>query len=158
MAMRTTTRPRNTSTRGSGLTRKNPVDAYAIDVLEDKIIAGPHVRNACRRHFDDMERGHERGLVCYVFCTFFDPNSGMPAFELQQIGRCFAQGGSPSGEDLAAYGLVDILDGLEKDAAFMMGCRRNQKLTNPASPEREPFYSVGSLTPLAHRSTRSHTN
>ncbi|MBZ9659791.1 terminase large subunit [Mesorhizobium sp. ESP-6-4] len=45
------------------ISRKNPVDAYAIDVLEGKVIAGPHVRNACQRHFDDMEHGHERGLV-----------------------------------------------------------------------------------------------
>lgn len=45
------------------ISRKNPVDAYAIDVLEEKVVAGPHVRNACRRHMDDMERGHERGLV-----------------------------------------------------------------------------------------------
>src|SRR5690606_38765643 len=26
-------------------------------------IAGPHVRAACRRHLDDLERGHERGLT-----------------------------------------------------------------------------------------------
>ena len=45
------------------ISRKNPVDAYALDVLEEKIVAGPHVRNACRRHMDDMERGHERGLI-----------------------------------------------------------------------------------------------
>jgi phage terminase large subunit-like protein len=32
-------------------------------VLAGKIIAGPHVRNACRRHLDDLEHGHERGLT-----------------------------------------------------------------------------------------------
>lgn len=26
-------------------------------------MAGPHVRNACRRHLDDLKRGHERGLI-----------------------------------------------------------------------------------------------
>ncbi len=36
--------------------------AYANAVLAGDIIAGPHVRNACRRHLDDLQRGHERGL------------------------------------------------------------------------------------------------
>jgi phage terminase large subunit-like protein len=36
--------------------------AYAKDVTAGKIIAGPHVRNACRRHLDDLEKGAERGL------------------------------------------------------------------------------------------------
>jgi phage terminase large subunit-like protein len=35
---------------------------YALDVVAGKIVAGPHVRNACRRHLDDLEHGHERGL------------------------------------------------------------------------------------------------
>lgn len=39
------------------------VTAYAIAVVEGTIVAGPHVRNAGRRHLDDLERGHERGLV-----------------------------------------------------------------------------------------------
>lgn len=36
---------------------------YARAVLSGKIVAGPHVRNACRRHLDDQERGEERGLL-----------------------------------------------------------------------------------------------
>lgn len=47
----------------TSISTKNPVDAYAIDVCEGKIVAGPHVRNACRRHLDDRRKGHERGLV-----------------------------------------------------------------------------------------------
>lgn len=35
---------------------------YARAVDAGEIIAGPHVRKACRRHIDDMEHGHERGL------------------------------------------------------------------------------------------------
>lgn len=35
---------------------------YALSVVEGKVVAGPHVRNACRRHLLDLERGHERGL------------------------------------------------------------------------------------------------
>lgn len=38
------------------------VSAYARSVLDGSEVAGPHVRNACRRHFDDLEKGHERGL------------------------------------------------------------------------------------------------
>lgn len=38
------------------------VNAYARAVLDGVEVAGPHVRNACRRHFDDLERGYERGL------------------------------------------------------------------------------------------------
>lgn len=36
--------------------------AYAKAVVAGEIVAGPHVRNACRRHLLDLERGHERGL------------------------------------------------------------------------------------------------
>lgn len=35
---------------------------YAEDVVAGRIIAGPHVRNACRRHLLDLEKGGERGL------------------------------------------------------------------------------------------------
>lgn len=38
------------------------VEKYAIDVVSGEIIAGPHVRNACRRHLQDLQDGHERGL------------------------------------------------------------------------------------------------
>ncbi len=36
--------------------------AYAEAVVAGTIIAGPHVRNACRRHIEDIEKGAERGL------------------------------------------------------------------------------------------------
>ena len=35
---------------------------YAKDVVEKKIVAGPHVRAACRRHLKDLEEGAARGL------------------------------------------------------------------------------------------------
>ncbi|MFC3326218.1 terminase large subunit [Mesorhizobium cantuariense] len=38
------------------------VSQYAEDVLAGDTIAGPHVRNACKRHFADLARGRERGL------------------------------------------------------------------------------------------------
>ncbi|PJI44167.1 hypothetical protein [Ciceribacter selenitireducens] len=84
-----------------------------------------------------------RGPVCFVFSTFADPASGVPAFTLQEMPRCFAQGAAPTGADLAEYGPISIGDGLEKDAVFMLDCMRRQKMTNPSDPDREPFYSVG---------------
>ncbi|AHE55529.1 terminase large subunit [Sphingomonas sanxanigenens] len=36
--------------------------AYAERVLAGLVVAGPHVRNACRRHIDDLDRGSDRGL------------------------------------------------------------------------------------------------
>ena len=48
------TRPKPTSS--------DPATAYAEAVLAGGIVAGPHVRNACRRHFDDLKHGAARGL------------------------------------------------------------------------------------------------
>lgn len=45
--------------------RAAPADrttAYARDVLSGRLIAGPHVRAACKRHLDDLEHGAARGL------------------------------------------------------------------------------------------------
>jgi phage terminase large subunit-like protein len=47
---------------------------YAEAVISGAIVAGPHVRNACRRHIDDLSKGAERGLV-------FDPAAAQFAFE-----------------------------------------------------------------------------
>ncbi len=41
----------------------DPVTSYARDVIDGRIVAGPHVRNACRRHLEDLENGKKRGLV-----------------------------------------------------------------------------------------------
>lgn len=35
---------------------------YARAVVAGKIVAGPHVRNACKRHIDDLKNAGERGL------------------------------------------------------------------------------------------------
>lgn len=47
--------------------------AYAKAVVDGEIVAGPHVRNACRRHLKDLEKGHERGL-------YYDPEAAEYAF------------------------------------------------------------------------------
>jgi phage terminase large subunit-like protein len=38
------------------------VTDYAQQVVDGKIVAGPHVRNSCRRHLLDLQNGLERGL------------------------------------------------------------------------------------------------
>lgn len=38
------------------------VTAYARDVLSGRLIAGPHVRAACKRHLSDLETGESRGI------------------------------------------------------------------------------------------------
>ncbi|MFZ3119152.1 MAG: terminase TerL endonuclease subunit, partial [Variovorax sp.] len=49
------------------------VKQYADAVVAGEIVAGPHVRNACRRHLKDLEDGHERGL-------WFDKDAAERAF------------------------------------------------------------------------------
>jgi phage terminase large subunit-like protein len=48
--------------------------AYASAVVAGQIVAGPHVRNACRRHLLDLEKGAARGLT-------FDEAAATAAFE-----------------------------------------------------------------------------
>jgi phage terminase large subunit-like protein len=50
------------------------VTDYAQRVLSGEIVAGPHVRNACRRHMHDLEHGTERGL-------FFDYEEAERTYE-----------------------------------------------------------------------------
>lgn len=49
-------------------------DQYAADVISGEIVAGLFVRQACERHFDDMENGPDRGL-------YFDVNQAEVAVE-----------------------------------------------------------------------------
>lgn len=41
----------------------DPTTAYARAVVGKQLLAGPHVRNACRRHLRDLKDGAARGLV-----------------------------------------------------------------------------------------------
>lgn len=41
----------------------DPVTAYAKAVKSGKISAGPHVRDTCKRHLDDLKNGHQRGIT-----------------------------------------------------------------------------------------------
>ena len=42
----------------------DPVERYARDVLDNRIVAGRLVKLACQRHLDDRKHGHKRGLIC----------------------------------------------------------------------------------------------
>jgi phage terminase large subunit-like protein len=46
----------------SSLATTDRATAYADDVVNGRIVAGPHVRNACRRHLKDLEGAAARGL------------------------------------------------------------------------------------------------
>jgi phage terminase large subunit-like protein len=41
----------------------DPVTAWACDVVRGDVVAGPHIRNACRRHLLDLRDGPARGLL-----------------------------------------------------------------------------------------------
>lgn len=43
-------------------TSRDPVTAYAHGVITGKIAAGPHVRDACRRHLKDLDQAPARGF------------------------------------------------------------------------------------------------
>lgn len=58
LAEKKKTRRRSSST--------DPVTAYARSVVDGKFVAGPHVRDACKRHLDDLEKGAARGLFFNV--------------------------------------------------------------------------------------------
>lgn len=49
-------------TTGQRAISSSPATTYAKAVVSGKICAGPHVRAACKRHLDDLEHGHLRGL------------------------------------------------------------------------------------------------
>ena len=42
----------------------DPVTAYARDVKAGRIIAGPHVRDACDRHLRDLKRKGTEAFPC----------------------------------------------------------------------------------------------
>lgn len=44
-------------------TLPDPVTEWAQDVVDGKVVAGPHIRNAARRHLDDLVKGPARGLT-----------------------------------------------------------------------------------------------
>ena len=70
-------RKKMTQTQQMNSSTDDPCTAYARAVTAGEIIAGPHVRDACKRHLDDLQHGHERGIYFdadaadrfYRFCS-----------------------------------------------------------------------------------------
>lgn len=60
------------ATKRLAISRRDVVTRYAAAVADGKIVAGPHVRDACRRHLKDLEEGPARGL-------FFDLEKALRA-------------------------------------------------------------------------------
>jgi phage terminase large subunit-like protein len=55
-------RPKKSPSRGLPRSVADEVTRYAEDVVSGKIVAGPHVRDACKRHLRDLKEGPKRGL------------------------------------------------------------------------------------------------
>jgi phage terminase large subunit-like protein len=53
---------KSNSTKSKSATSADRTEAYAVAVTSGKIVAGPHVRNACLRHLKDLADGGDRGL------------------------------------------------------------------------------------------------
>lgn len=41
----------------------DPITAFAKNVIDQKIIAGPDVRNACKRHLSDLKNGKKEVYI-----------------------------------------------------------------------------------------------
>lgn len=64
-------KPKTTTTTNSS--ELDAVTQWALDVVEGRVVQGPHVRNTCRRHLKDLKEGRKRGL-------FFDVDAAERAF------------------------------------------------------------------------------
>lgn len=53
---------RKTQTQQTNISPEDRTSQYAQAVISGEIVAGPHVRNSCRRHLDDLATGEARGL------------------------------------------------------------------------------------------------
>jgi len=55
--------PMSNETPQTSTSTDDRVSAFALAVLAGKIVAGPDVRNACKRHLQDLKHGPSRGLI-----------------------------------------------------------------------------------------------
>jgi len=89
-------------------------EEYARMVVAGDIVAGPHVRNACRRHLDDLEKGHLRGLR-------FDEGEAAKAYEFFETKLHLSEGqfeGRPFQLDPAQAFIVGSLFGWKREDGF----------------------------------------
>jgi phage terminase large subunit-like protein len=71
-----------TDTESLGVDRAT---AYAQAVISGEIVAGPHVRDTCKRHLDDLEHAHERGY-------YYDPDAAAEAIAFFEEVLCLNGG------------------------------------------------------------------
>jgi len=62
---------------GTSSSTTDRATAYAKSVVSGKTVAGPHIRNACRRHLDDLKKGKARGL-------HYDPEAAAKAIRFYE--------------------------------------------------------------------------
>lgn len=56
----------------------DPVCGYAQDVLSGRVVAGPWVRLACKRHLEDLQKGSKRGL-------YYDAEAAQEIFDFYDL-------------------------------------------------------------------------
>lgn len=84
-------------------TVSDPATQYAREVAEGRIAAGPDVRNACKRHLDDLINGPARGLV-------WSPEAAKHALDFFPEVLCL-NGGEFEGEPFALLGWQTFIVG-----------------------------------------------
>ena len=99
--------------------------AYAQAVIDGIIVAGPHVRNACRRHFDDLVRGPDRGL-------YFD------ATEADRVFRFFEEKLHLNGGQFEGIPFI-----LEPSQCFIVGSIFGWKRADGTRRYRRAYIEIG---------------
>jgi phage terminase large subunit-like protein len=103
--------------------KSDPADRptqYCHDVLSGKIVAGPHVRNACRRHLNDIEHAGERGF-------YYDPARAAWAIKFFETKLHLSEGqfeGLPFKADPSQAFIIGSLYGWKHKATGLRRFRR----------------------------------
>jgi phage terminase large subunit-like protein len=87
---------------------------WAKAVVAGKVIAGPHVRNACRRHLDDLQHGHKRKLRYNIelaerVIRFFETRLRLNGGQFE--GRPFSLHGSQAFKLASIFGWQRLVEG-----------------------------------------------
>ena len=105
--------------------------AYAAAVTAGQIIAGPHVRGACRRHLADLENGTARGLGWDIAAA----NRALRFFpDVLRVDRTAAD--PPSDEETKRFDLIDW-------QAFIVGSLFGWKRADGTRRFRMAFVETG---------------
>ena len=111
--------------KSTNISTHDAVWQYATDVVAGKIIAGPHVRNSCQRHLDDLVHGHERGL-------YYDPETAEHVFSFFREQLRLSEG-EHEGRDFE----------LEPSQKFMIGCLYGWRQADGRRRFRRAYIEMG---------------